>query len=161
MNEDLAFEVSAHGKPSATVQGAAASVGFNVSHSGRHGLIALAPRGRVGVDVEERTRHRNLDDLIAGVLGPAEQAEVDAARGEAKLRLFFTLWTLKEALGKAHGMGLSLDVARFEIPPAMRRGEQSGVVTIPDSPGVAWRLENLGHESFAAALAHELNPVAA
>ena len=154
-NEHLAFGTSEHGKPFAIVDGLQAPIGSNVSHSGRHGLVALAPRGRVGVDVEERLPQRNLDMLIEAVLGPREQAEVDAAGGRRKLDLFLDLWTMKEALSKAQGMGLSMDVSGFEIPEDLRNCARSGVLRLPHMPDVEWRLENIGTDRFAAAVAHE------
>ena len=154
-NQNLAFGASELGKPFAKVSGLQAPISFNVSHSGQHGLVALAHGGRVGVDVEERVPQRNLDVLIEAVLGPHEQAEVAAATGCRKLHLFFDLWTMKEALSKAHGMGLSLDVSRFEIPQDMRNGARSGQFRFENMPDVVWRLENIGTDRFAAAVAHE------
>jgi len=154
-NEHLAFEASKHGKPFALVRGRPVPINFNVSHSGLHGLIALAPAGRIGVDVEERAPHRNLDELIAAVFGPGEQREIAEVRGSERLHLFFRLWTMKEALSKAHGMGLSLDVSRFEIPQDMRAGATSGSVRLADMPGVGWRLEDISTDRFAAAVAYE------
>ena len=157
-NEQLAFGASDHGKPYAVVQGVAAPVSFNISHSGAHGLIAFAAAGRLGVDVEERRAPRDLDGLISSVLGPDEQAELALARGCRKLHLFFNFWTLKEALIKALGLGLALDMSGFEIPLAMRRGETTSIFQFPQMPTVRWRLEDLGNEHFAAAIAHELDP---
>ncbi len=153
-NQSLAFDATAHGKPFATVEGLQAPVGFNVSHSGMHGLIALAPRGRIGVDVEERIPPRNLNVLVEAVLGPRERAEVTAATGRRKMHLFLDLWTMKEALSKAHGMGLSLDVSRFEIPTSMRNGSRDGSLRFPDAADVEWRLANIGTDQFAAAVAY-------
>ena len=133
-NEHLAFRTSEHGKPYAIVRGRRAPISFNVSHSGAHGLIALAPRRAGRVDVEERVPHRNLAELIEAVFGPNEKHELAAASNRDRLHLFFRLWTMKEALSKAHGMGLSLDVSRFEIPPDMRAGATSGSVRFADMP---------------------------
>ena len=157
-NEQLAFSASDHGKPYAVVQGEAAPISFNVSHSGGHGLIGVARAGRLGVDVEERNSPRDLDGLIRSVLGPGEQAELALARGCRKLHLFFNFWTIKEALVKALGLGLSLDMSQFEIPLAMRDGETTSIFQFPQMPTVRWRLEDLGNEHFAAAIAHELAP---
>ena len=153
-NQQLAFGAAEHGKPFAVVDGERATIGFNVSHSGRQGLIALAPEGQVGIDVEERLPLGNLDLLAAAVLGPNERAEVMAASGTEKLRLFLDVWTMKEALTKAHGMGLSMDASGFEISPQLRRGSDSEVFRFPNMPDVTWRLDNLGTDRFAAALAH-------
>ena len=154
-NRRLTFDAAEHGKPLATVDGRPAPISFNVSHSGQHGLIALASRGRVGVDVEERVPQRNLDTLVEAVFGPSERADMAAASGSRKLRLFLDLWTMKEALSKALGTGLSMDVASFEIPQAMREGAASGCFRFAEVPDVTWRLHNLGTERFAAAVAYE------
>lgn len=154
-NDDLSFGTSKFGKPFARVNCVAAPVAFNVSHSGRHGLIALAPKGRVGVDVEERSPNRNLDACIRLLFAPNEQAEFENVCGRDKIERFYRLWTLKEALIKAVGAGLSIDTAKFEVPLAMVRGVNAGVFRFPDSPMVAWGLENIGNAAFAAAVAHE------
>ena len=156
-NERLAFGSSDHGKPYALVRGNPAPISFNVSHSGDHGLIALAEEGRLGVDVEERLPRRDLDGLIETVLGPDEQARLALAHGYRKLHLFYFFWTLKEALVKALGLGLSLDMSRFEIPPAMRQGGTTCTFQFPQTPTIRWRLKDLGNERFAAAIAHELD----
>ena len=156
-NDRLSFGASRHGKPFAMAGGARLPLTFNVSHSGGHGLIALsAVGGRLGVDVEERIPRRHLDELVAAVMGPEERAELAALRGPAELRLFYRLWTLKEALIKALGTGFSTDPSGFEAPPAMRGGGVAGVFRFPHLPSVAWRLEDIGDERFAAALAYEL-----
>ena len=154
-NEQLTFGASKYGKPFALVQGIPASSSFNVTHSGQHGLVAFAPAGRLGVDIEERVSRRDIDGLITTVLGPAEQAELALARGYHKLHLFFSLWTIKEALLKALGLGFSLDISQFEIPLDMRRGMKKSIFQFPHLPAINWRLENLGTEHFAAAIAHE------
>jgi len=154
-NDLLSFGAAKHGKPFALVGARPVPLAFNVSHSGQHGLIALAPAGRVGVDVEEYEQHRKLDELIEAVFGPNEQAEMAALTGGDRVRLFFRLWTLKEAVAKALGTGLSFDVARFEIPAAIRSGATGGLFRIPQVPDVQWQLTDIGDEQFAAALAQE------
>ena len=121
-------------------------------------MIALAREGRLGVDVEERVPRRDLDGLIRTVLGPEERADFALARGSHKLHLFYNLWTIKEALVKALGTGLSSGMSGFEIPLAMRRGMTTSIFRFPGMPEVRWRLEDLGNEGFAAAIAHELDP---
>ena len=155
-NEQLSFGASRHGKPFAVVQGVRSPASFNVSHSGRHGLIAVASEGRVGVDVEVRTRKRNLDAPIESAMGPEERAELAALRGDERIRQFYRLWTLKEASIKALGTGFSTDPSRFQVPPRMRWGETSGTFRFPHLPSVAWGLREIGNEEFAAALAYEL-----
>ena len=157
-NDQLTLGAAEHGKPFAIVQGTPARVSFNVSHSGKHGLIAVASEGRLGVDVEERTSHRNMETLIEAVFTPDERTELALIEGEDRHRAFFRLWTVKEALVKAEGTGLSLDPSLFEVPPAMRRGARSAVLALPRTPSVRWRVESFDGDAFVAAIAHELDP---
>lgn len=158
-NEDLRFVALDHGKPGAFVGGAPVPTSFNVSHSGEHGLLALAPHGRLGVDVEERNLRHDPDGHIRKVFAPSEQEALAAARGAHKTRMFFRLWTLKEAVIKALGTGFSLDTSTFEIPSSMyRRGARRASFRLPRLPQVRWLLEDLGNTDFAAAVALELPP---
>ncbi len=131
---------------------------FNVSHSGRHGLIAIAPAGRVGVDVEERSARRDMDGDIRVLFAPGERSQFEALGGWRKTDLFYRLWTLKEALVKATGIGLSLDTAEFEIPRSIYAGTGSGLFSFAGTPDETWLLESLGNADFSAALAHEASP---
>lgn len=156
-NDQLSFDASQRGKPFALVNGVPAPISFSVSHSGRHGLIAVAPTGRVGIDVEDRAARADLDAVAAMTFAPVERAELAAANGDRRTDLFFTIWTTKEALTKALGVGLSKDLRRLEIPRAMRRGAKQAVLRLPDLPTEIWQLENLGSPDFAAAIATELH----
>ena len=157
-NHRLSFVYGDHGKPFAVVDGRPAPIGFNLSHSAPHGLIALASRGRIGVDVETRHTGRDFDGIAESVYGRHERRALAATSGDDKIRLFFRLWSMKEALIKALGTGFSLAPDRFEVPPAMIRDEDSGLFRFPHLPADAWRLEDLGETRFAAALAFDLPP---
>lgn len=157
-NDRLAFATSDHGKPFAVVAGEASEVAFNVSHSVTHGLIALAPSGRLGIDVEERIPKPSLDALIESVMGADEQADLSGLEANAKLHLFYRFWTYKEALIKALGTGFSTDPSGFDLPAVIRRGAKSGAFRFPHLPDTAWRLEDIGTADYAAALAVELSP---
>ena len=155
-NHQLSFGYLDHGKPFATVDGERAGTGFNVSHSGQHGLIALADRDWLGIDVEERAARVDLDGVGSLVYGPSERRLLALASGRRKVNLFFRLWSLKEALIKALGSGFSLNPASFEVPPPMLQGGRSGVFRFPQAPASAWRILDLGEPRFAAALAYRI-----
>ena len=155
-NDALAFRAAEHGKPYAVVHGEPASVQFNVSDSGAHGLIGLAPAGRLGIDVEERSARRDIDGLIDTVFGLDERAAVASAAGAQRIERFYRLWTVKEALLKALGTGLYLDVAGFQAPAALLRGESGAEFRFPHLPTVAWWVEDVSTGDFAAAIAHEI-----
>ena len=155
-NEKLTFGEHRYGKPFALVDAIPAQISFNVSHSGSHGLIAVAPGGQLGVDVEEPTTRRDFDRLIEAAFGPNEQPDLNLERARGEFQLFFKLWTVKEALIKALGTGLSLDPATFEAPEEIRRGETVGTFRFPQAPSVRWRVEDIGNKEFAAALAFDV-----
>ena len=160
-NAELTFESAEHGKPFAVVRGTPADVHFNMSDSGNHGLIAIATRGRIGIDLEERTENRDLAGLAETVFGEEEQATLAAADGRDRVKRFYRLWTYKEALLKALGTGLYLDVSGFQVPAAILSGEAGAVFRFPHMPDIRWWIEDIGTEDFAAAIAHEMAPEAA
>jgi len=155
-NDELSFATSVYGKPFALVGGVPASIAFNVSHSGQHGLIALAPKGRIGVDVEERSARRDIDGDIRLLFTPEERARLNGAHGHGRLELFWSLWTMKEALLKAVGTGLSRDTTSFTIPPATSFVARRTVFRFPDMPTTRWQLQALDDTRFVAALAVEI-----
>ena len=63
---------------------------------------------------------------------------------------------MKEALIKALGTGFSTDPSQFQVPVGMRRGDASCTFRFPHLPSIAWGLEEIGNDRFAAALAYEL-----
>ncbi len=156
--DEITFAASDRGKPFALVRDRPAPVSFNVSHGGEHGLIALAAGGRVGVDVEERVPRRYFDGLARTVLGPEERAALALLAADRRLDEFFRFWTIKEAIIKGIGTGHALDVSRLQVPVAMRRGARRGEFRSPEPDRSWWQLEDIGNESFAAALAFEMSP---
>lgn len=156
-NTQLAFGVAQHGKPFALVDGVAAAVSFNVSHSGEHGLIALAPTGRLGVDVEKYAARRHIDQLVAaaGVLTAHEREELAHLHGNDKERMFVRLWTIKEALAKALGTGLRIGLAELAVPPPLFQGATS-TFQFPHEPRAKWSIAYIGNAEFAAAVVQEL-----
>ena len=106
------------------------------------------------MDVEEYAPREDIAELSEAVFGPEERSAVASARGSNRIRLFYKLWTIKEALIKAIGLGFTFDVSQFEVPAALYR-ESSGDFCFPHLPEVAWRVEHMGTEKFSAAIVHE------
>ena len=125
---------------------------FNVTHSGDFALIAIAQHADVGVDIEQASEPRRVDDLAASVFTSTELARFACLRGDARTRFFFRTWTCKEALIKAAGAGLSIPVDRIQIdftPDGARVSAPLG--TLPAGP---WSLHEIdAPEGYASAIA--------
>lgn len=81
---------------------------FNLSHSGDLALVAVTVGAAVGVDAERVDRIDDADALAAQVM-TAEELDVHARLPTAeRAAWFFDIWTRKEALAKAIGIGLGL-----------------------------------------------------
>ena len=130
----LVFVQNAFGKPRLADR---PSVHFSLSHSGDRAVLAVSERHEMGIDIE---RVRPLDhlDLARRYFHPNEVAAIEGVRPtEEQLLAFFRTWTLKEAIVKAIGRGLSIPLDTFEVqiapsPPTM--------VLAPDGVPQAWWL---------------------
>jgi 4'-phosphopantetheinyl transferase len=100
-----------HGRPIVLRPGGSlarrAGLHFSLSHSGGHGLLAIAPTP-VGVDIEALPDASMCQQLTA-LLHPREQVRILSAPEEAQRTLFTRLWCRKEAYLKGLGVGLTHD----------------------------------------------------
>ena len=85
---------------------------FNLSHSGQWCLLAAGGNCRqIGVDVEEISE-RNID------IAPTVYTESELIWMKSDpVNRFYRLWTWKESLMKASGLGLQLEPRSFEVLP--------------------------------------------
>lgn len=118
----------------------------SVAHSGDLVVCALSDIGPVGVDIELIQPSRKFADMAAWAFGPGECA-AGAGAGPAA---FYRVWTLREALAKACGIGFPLVVDGrdyFASSPA----EQSW---IQDIDGTPWTFGvKIVRQSYAVAVA--------
>ncbi len=85
---------------------------FNVSHSGAFALIGLSTRP-IGVDIE--IMRENLDELSLAetFFCAGEHRFLESLDGEARFRAFYRMWTCKEAVLKAFGVGIAEYLKHF------------------------------------------------
>lgn len=101
-----------HGRPRLRPK---TGIEFSVSRTTGHVVVAVCARGPVGVDAEYG--RGNVGELRAA-LTEAEQAATSARPVGREEPEGIRLWTRKEAVCKATGLGLSLDPLSFEVHPA-------------------------------------------
>jgi 4'-phosphopantetheinyl transferase len=109
---DVPLVTGANGKPE--LAGAAPRWEFNLSHSGNYVLLTLAWGLAIGIDVEQ---HRELElmELSRHVFSPDERAALAALAPEDRADAFFAVWTRKEAVLKAMGVGLGFPLDQFSV----------------------------------------------
>ena len=158
-NRQLSFATMQHGKPFAQLRDEPAPVSSNVSHGGRHGLIALVAQGQAGVDGEERTGYCSFDLLVDATFGPAERAGPRSTRRHRPTPPLLRAQDHDEGAVPGHsGPGLLLEPTAFDIRLVMCEGRTAGTVELPDLPGTSWRVEDPGDDQYAAAAVYELSP---
>lgn len=89
----------------------------NVSHAGEWVLWAVGSQA-VGVDVESMATGFAYHDLIDNCFSQAERGALRQAALQddtARRHLFYTLWTRKEAILKATGLGLTDQLTAFSV----------------------------------------------
>lgn len=99
----LVFNRTEKGKPYL----ASHSLQFNLSHSGHWALLGLAHQMELGVDIEQTKDTRDLLGIAESYYHPDEFAQLQQQPANEQMRYFYRLWTLKEAVLKALGVGIS------------------------------------------------------
>ncbi len=84
---------------------------MSVAHAGEQVAVALARGPRIGVDIE-RIRDVDVDGLARSAFASGEAAELAALPAGDRAAAFFRLWTCKESIVKALGVGITDDFAR-------------------------------------------------
>lgn len=141
-NATITIALDARGKPHAQGE---IGLDFNLSHSGADIVIAVARGQALGVDLERLDRRAVSTALIKRYFCMREHAVLAALPGETRQRAFLQLWTCKEAVLKAMGVGLSFGLDRMEFGLAAD-GSVLGLESIATEagPAASWQLHLLG-----------------
>lgn len=89
-----------------------ATICFNISHSGKWVVIALS-QDELGIDIEKIDSAFDYSNLLPEHFSMAEQQFISSA--ENPVPAFYFLWTRKEAMTKAEGMGLRENLSQVSI----------------------------------------------
>ena len=105
-----------HGRP--YIQNHAASL--SIAHAGSVLAIALARHGRIGVDLERIDPNFDFAPIARDHFTPAENNWLNQLPPDQRPTNFARLWTAKEALLKALGLGLTLPMSQIEFAMEMK-----------------------------------------
>lgn len=145
---DIALTANAYGKPS--VSNAIEPIAFNMSHSDNLAILAITPAQTIGVDIEALRVDIDFTATVQTFFSTTEQTAFTGIYPEDRLPIFYNLWTRKEALTKAVGLGMSMEFNSFSI--SMTTTPE--VVALPDERFSSLRVTSLPVQNgFASALA--------
>jgi 4'-phosphopantetheinyl transferase len=154
--KQLVFTYSSYGKPS--LADPLCNIQFNVSHSNDLMVAAICREWPIGVDIEKEEPRFHTTDIASRFFCERERDEIARCGGQAGVRAFFQFWTAKEAVLKATGLGLTLELSKLEIGLGPLR-----VLTLEDSGknhGVTWHLTAFSPaEGYSGALAVAAAPL--
>jgi len=150
----LRFRVSHYGKPSLADEYGDGAIRFNLSHSGRLALYAIARNRELGIDLELVREDLADEEVARRFFSTLEVAVLRSIPEPIWARAFFNCWTRKEAYIKALGEGLSHPLHEFDV--SLVPGDPAALVSTRRDPREAscWSLRALDPGAdYAAALA--------
>ncbi len=150
--ERLKFQASEHGKPFLAFP-ADCALRFNPSHTNGLAACAVTTGGDIGLDVEEIQPDFPTIGISERFFCEEERQSLAGVPTEERITRFYELWTLKEALLKGLGSGLSIPLTEFAVrlrpdrPPAVACGKTTSAVD-------SWKFANLRlNDRFQVAVA--------
>lgn len=111
----LRFTYGPQGKPALVPRPGWPDMHFNLSHARDMAVYAIGNGRAVGIDIEATSPTLDVLGVARQTFAPAELQALSMAPSDQQADLFFTFWVRKEALIKAHGGGISLDLNRIDV----------------------------------------------
>jgi 4'-phosphopantetheinyl transferase len=110
--DEVGIDLEPTGRPVLT--GELSHYFVSIAHSGCHVLVGVAKRP-IGLDVEQLRHAAPSRQLMARVCSPDELRVLEAMLEADRARAFMTVWTRKEAYGKAIGRGLDFTLRSVTV----------------------------------------------
>ncbi len=138
--EQVQFRYGSHGKPALVAGRGGHAIRFNLAHSHNLALYTVARERRVGVDLERVRPISDAERIAERFFCRQEYASIRALPRGVRQQAFYHYWTCKEALAKATGYGLSLELDQVEV--SLAPGEPVRLLQIGGDEHEAsrWRL---------------------
>jgi 4'-phosphopantetheinyl transferase len=106
------FSHGEHGRPEIDVPDTP-PLRFNMSHT--EGLVCCTVTldDDCGIDAEKITARHAASEIAKRMFSADENADLETLSGDAQLEYFYTCWTLREAYGKARGLGITFPMRKL------------------------------------------------
>jgi 4'-phosphopantetheinyl transferase len=135
--KEIRFNYGPDGKPELEKNLYSVPLEFNLSHSGRWLLCAVALGRRVGTDIE-KVRPIRTANISRRFFLPAENEYLQSLPGRQRHEAFFRIWTLKEAYAKARGLDLLRSFNGLEREMSVMPPDMSGPSVFRQPSGGVW-----------------------
>lgn len=135
--QEIQFEVAAQGRLVFRAPGASDRLHFNITHTADYVGCATCLDYAVGIDVERLESRVSTIEIASRFFSTAESEALKCLGETARMQEFFTLWTIKESLAKAYGLGLAAPLESSEIRVSAESGIDA-VTTYPPFSAGAW-----------------------
>jgi 4'-phosphopantetheinyl transferase len=140
---EITFSYNSYKKP--FVANPASSLQFNMAHSQDIAIIGLTLNHAIGIDIE-KIRAAYNPAIANRYYSEEENKQLNQLTDQERTAFFYQLWASKEALVKAVGQGLSLNLSQISVH--LNKEEMIHL------ENTNWRLYPLSlHTDFAAAVA--------
>lgn len=119
----IKYKKNQHGKPSLDHD---TPIRFNISHSQKAAIIAISNHAEIGVDIEFNKKKPSWEKIARRFFNPLEVEHLFKQEKTIQEKIFFQIWTRKEAYIKALGTGFATPFASFNVIT-------DNIITTPDT----------------------------
>ncbi|GAA2510089.1 4'-phosphopantetheinyl transferase superfamily protein [Streptomyces thermolineatus] len=133
---DWRFTTGPHGRPEPAGPPTVPRLRFSIAHAPGLAVCLVCPELDCGVDVEVTDRAVDPVRVARRMFHPREAARVLAAAPAERGGVFLRYWTLKEAYGKARGLGLLLPPDSYAFAPGASGAFR---LSAADDDGALWQ----------------------
>ena len=125
---------------------------FNLSHSGKVGVIGFTKNSRIGVDVELMKEDLEFESMAKHHFSAEEYQLLLQQSGKRLRDYFYRCWTRKEALIKAEGSGISYPLDSFVV--SMDSSDTAEIISFKDATEMRnWSIHTFApRENYVAAV---------
>ncbi len=128
---------------------------FNFTDTQGYGVFVFSKFRHVGVDIENRFREINFK-AIADRRFTVQELEFVYQNGELNHERCLSIWTRKEAYGKATGMGINFQMNQQNLFSGDSDGKSRYEYDFQDRDGTDWRCLQLEFgDHFIASVVHQ------
>ena len=103
------------------------NIEFNITHTKGLAAIAFSKTFTIGIDTENTEREVNLVHLSEKVFNEKERFLISSETPQNQKKMFFRLWTSKEAFLKKYWTWIEIRPKKINVTPSINKGNNGRV----------------------------------